>query len=212
MKKLIIIGTGGFAREVVFHAQNSLGFKTEWDLKGFLDGDVKLPEEEYKKLKLPLLGDVKNYEIEKDDVFICAIADPKVRERLTKIIEDKGGEFMTLIHRTALVSPDAKIGHGCIITAFALIMPDSFVGNHVIFNCRAGNSHDSRVGDFCSFMGNSGIMGNVTVGHRVYFAGGAKALPHAVIEDDAYVGVDSTVFKRVKRGRKVFGVPAVPVD
>ena len=41
MKHLIIIGVGGFAREVYWHAQDSLGYGNEWDLKGFLDGDIK---------------------------------------------------------------------------------------------------------------------------------------------------------------------------
>ncbi len=56
MKDLIIIGVGGFAREVYWHAQNSIGYRTEWDIKGFLDGDVILSEKEYNKLPLRVLG------------------------------------------------------------------------------------------------------------------------------------------------------------
>ena len=211
MKNLIIIGVGGFARETHFHAENSVGYQTEFTLKGFLDGDVKLPEEEYKKLRLPLLGDVNNYEIQKDDVFVCTVADPKVREKLVGIVEKKGGEFFTLIHRTALISSSSKIGVGSILSAFVVIQPDCVVGNHAIFNVRSSTGHDTQVGNFCSFMGVAGTSGNTKVGNRVYMSTGASTMPYAVIEEDVYVGWGSVVFKRAKAGQKVFGCPAMPI-
>lgn len=211
MKNLIIIGVGGFARETHFHAENSVGYQTEFTLKGFLDGDVKLSEEEYQKLRLPLLGDVNNYEIQKNDVFVCAIGDPKVREKLVGIVEKKGGEFFTLIHRTALIASSSKIGVGCVFAPFVVIQPDCVVGNHAIFNVRSSIGHDTQVGNFCSFMGVAGTNGHTKVGDRVYMATNAIDLPHSVIEDDVYVGINSVVFKRAKAGQKVFGCPATPI-
>ena len=211
MKHLIIIGVGGFAREVHWHAQNSLGYGTEWDIKGFLDGDVKLDKKEYVKLPLPLLGEEACYEIQSEDVFICAIADCVARERLTKRMEQKGANFINLIHQTALIAPTAEIGRGCIVTPFCIVQPNVKMKNHVIMNINAGFGHDARIGDCCSFMAHSGLMGYASTGKRVYMADGAKALPHAIIEDDAYVGVNSVVFKRVKQGQKVFGNPALQI-
>ena len=65
MKNLIIIGTGAFAREVFWHAQQSIGYDVDWRIKGFLDGDVKLAPEDYARLpeNIPVLGDVNGYEI-----------------------------------------------------------------------------------------------------------------------------------------------------
>ena len=81
MKNLIIIGAGGFAREIYWHAPECVGFGSDWTVKGFLDGDVKLSAEEYQRLPsdVPLLGDIDGYEIEPDDVFTCAIGTPAVR-------------------------------------------------------------------------------------------------------------------------------------
>lgn len=211
MKHLIIIGVGGFAREVHWHAQNSLGYGDEWNIKGFLDGDVRLEAREYKKLPLPLCGDVGEYKIQKDDVFVCAIGDCAARERLTDIMEKKGATFINLIHRTALIAPTAKLGHGCILAPFCIVQPEVVAGNHTVMNICSGLGHDAKVGNYCSFMAGGGLMGYASVGNRVYMADGAKALPHAVIEDDAYVGVDSVVFKRVRNGQKVFGNPAMQI-
>lgn len=67
MKHLIIIGIGGFAREVFWHAHESRGYGADWDIKGFLDGDVKLAPEEYEKLSAPVVGDVVSYEPQPED-------------------------------------------------------------------------------------------------------------------------------------------------
>lgn len=212
MKHLIIIGVGGFAREVHWHAQNSLGYGEEWDIKGFLDGDVKLDELEYKKLPSPLLGDVDSYKIRPDDVFVCSIADCATRDRLTRILEGKGAEFINLVHRTALIASNHKMGKGCIIGPLCVISPDTSIGNHVIMNGISSIGHDVIVGDYCSFMALSGLMGYASAGKRVYMADSARALPHVTLEDDAFVGIGSVVFKRVRSGKKVFGNPAMPID
>ena len=56
MKNLIIIGAGGFAREIYWHAQKSIGFGVEWRIKGFLDGDIKLAAAEYELLPEKVLA------------------------------------------------------------------------------------------------------------------------------------------------------------
>ena len=75
---------GGLAREVYWHAKESIGYGVEWDIKGFLDGDVKLEYEEYGKLEMPLLGNINEYKIMEDDVFICAIGNGAVRKKIVE--------------------------------------------------------------------------------------------------------------------------------
>ena len=147
LKHLIIIGVGGFAREVYWHAQDSLGYGTEWDLKGFLDGDVKLPEEEYQKLELPVLGDINSYHIEEDDVFICAIGDPAIKKKLIEIILQRDGKFINLIHKTAIIHGNAKMGVGNILCPWSYVFDHAVVGNYVTFNCQSGLGHDAVIGD-----------------------------------------------------------------
>lgn len=211
MKHLIIIGVGGFAREVYWHAQESLGYRREWDLKGFLDGDVRLDEKEYGKLSMPLLGNVENYQADADDVFICAVGTPKVRYRLTSIIEKRGGKFINLIHRTSIIHGTVKMGTGNVLCPYTNLNDHSVIGNHLIFNGHSGIGHDGKAGDYSCFMGGASLMGYASVGERVYFADGAVAMPHSIVEDDAYVGIRSVVFKRVKSGQRVFGNPALPI-
>ena len=211
MKHLVIIGVGGFAREIYWHAQDSIGYNEEWDLKGFLDGDIKLAAEEYEKLELPVLGDVHNYEIDSDDVFICAVANPAVKKKLVEIILSHGGKFINLIHKTAIIHGNVKMGLGNVLVPRLNLHDHATIGNFVSFNIGAGVGHDSFVGDYTSIMSEVGINGWVKIGKMVYMGERSIALSHSKIDDNAYVGVASVVFKHVRRGQKVFGNPAVPI-
>ena len=212
MKHLVIIGVGGFAREVYWHAQESIGFETEWNIKGFLDGDIRLLAEEYQKLSAPLLGDIDTYEAQKDDVFICAIGAPLVRRKLITKVKDKSWKFINLIHKTAIIQGNTKLGVGIIMCPHTHINDNATMGNHVVLNAGSGLGHDSSVGDYSCLMGNAELMGYARAGEGVYFADGAAALPHSVIEDDVYIGCRSVVFKHVRKGKKVFGNPASEID
>lgn len=210
MKHLVIIGVGGFAREVYGHALESVGYGDEWDIKGFLDGDIRLDDVEYEKLDKPLLGDVFSYEICSDDVFICAIADSTARRRFSNEITARNGKFINLIHSRVIIQSHVEMGIGNIVCPGSHINDHAKVGSFVILN-DSGMGHDSEIGDYSSMMGGAGLCGYAKVGRNVYMATNSVALPHAVIEDDVYLGVGSVVFKKARKGRKYFGNPAVPI-
>lgn len=211
MKNLIIIGVGGFAREFFWNAQNSVGYGMDWDIKGFLDGDVKLAAEEYEKLPLPVLGDVDSYVIQTNDCFICAIGSPKVKEKLVQRILVRGGEFINVIHNTSIVHSTVQMGRGNILCPLVHILDHAKVGDFVTFNGRSGMGHDAQIGDYSSVMSAVDITGYVRAGKRTFWGSGSRALPHSRIDDDATVGVASVVFKHVRAGAKVFGNPALPI-
>ena len=211
MKHLIIIGVGGFAREVYWHAKYSRGYGTDWEIKGFLDGDVKLDNIEYSKLSAPLLGDIKSYIIEDDDVFICAIASPTVRKKVVKLVLDRGGRFINLIQKNVIIHDTAQIGIGNIIIEFSVIHDNATIGNYVVLNGGVAIGHDASIGDYSSLMGRVNILGSAKVGRETFWGANAIALPHSRIEDGVYVGVASVVFKCVRKGLKVFGNPAMPM-
>ena len=211
IKHLIVTGIGGFPRELYGYAKDSIGYGTEWDFKGFLDGDKKAPDEEYDKLPKPLLGDVFSYEIEKNDVFVCAVGAPQVKKRLVEVIAERGGEFISVIHKTVIVGENARIGKGCILCPYSTINSFATMEDHVTLQLYSVIGHDSFVGKYTSIMGHVSITGNVHIGELVYMGDSSNVLPHAQIGDEAFVGASSLVLRRVKKGDKVFGVPALSV-
>ena len=209
MKNLIIIGVGGFAREVYWHAQKSLGFGEEWRIKGFLDGDVKLAAEEYELLPDKVLGEVDTYEICADDVFACAVGSPKVRRHLVEKISTRGGEFINLISNLAQIIPTAKIGFGVIVSPYVGISDRAEIGNFVALNAMTIIGHDARLGNFSCVMPHAHIAGNCKIGSEVYVGSGAIILPKSKVGDGATVGAGCVVLKKVRAGATVFGNPAI---
>lgn len=209
MKNLIIIGAGGFAREVYWHVHQSCGFGDEWRIKGFLDGDVKISAAEYARLPAAVLGDVNGYEICADDVFTCAVGTPKIRRRLVEKISARGGNFVNIISTHAYIMPTVKFGRGVIICPQAVIGDGATVGDFAAINAAVTLGHDAHVGEFSCVMPHVAISGGSQIGAEVFIGSGAIILPHARIGDGATVGAGAVVLKKVRAGVTVFGNPAI---
>ena len=211
MKNLIIIGVGGFAREIYWHAQKSLGFGVEWQIKGFLDGDIKLEAAEYELLPDKILGDVDSYEICADDVFTCAVGTPKARRILVEKISARGGEFINLISTLAYVMPTVKLGRGVIICPHVNIGDRAELEDFVAVNDISIIGHDAQIGKFSCVMPHANVAGKCKIGAEVFIGSGAIILPKAKVGDGATVGAGSVVLKKVRAGAKVFGNPAIEI-
>ena len=213
MKNLIIIGCGGFAREVYWHSQTSHGFGIDWQIKGFLDGDVKLAEDDYKRLpeNIPVLGDIDNYKIREDDVFTCAVGTPQVRKKLIEKILSRGGEFINIINKDSYIVPSAKIGRGVILAPKTFVNDLSVIGDFVVINSLSGAGHDAKIGKYSCIMSLVNITGGTQIGEEVFIGGNSTFAPNSKVEDGAFVGMGSVVLKKVKASTKVFGNPAIEI-
>lgn len=206
MKNLLIIGARGWGREVYDIATACIQHGAGFTVKGFLDdkSDVLKGYKDYP----PIIGPVESYEIQKDDVFICALGDVTYKKHYVKLILDKGGEFQSLVHPTAVLGNNARIGTGCILGAFANVSSDTVLGDYVTFSIKAGMGHDSTIGDYSHIGGMCCISGFVTVGEGVTMHPGSIIVPHRKIGDNAVIGTGSVVLANVKAGTTVFGNPA----
>lgn len=210
MKHLLIIGARGWGREVYDIAVACIKAGADFDVKGFLD-DKADALEEYDNYP-PIIGPVESYEIQKDDVFICALGDVNYKKQYAKIILEKGGDFISLVHPTAVIGQNAKLGRGCVIGAFANLSNDTQIGSFVTISIRAGMGHDSTIGDYTHIGGNCAISGFVTIGELVTMHPGCVMVPHRKIGDNAVIGTGSVVISNVKAHTTVFGNPAKKID
>ena len=101
MKHLIIIGARGAGREAYDRAPSFCGYGTEFDIKGFLDD--KADALDGMPGYPPILSSVEDYSPKPDEVFICALGDPHWRQVYADKILRKGGEFISLIDKTATI-------------------------------------------------------------------------------------------------------------
>lgn len=210
MKHLLIIGARGWGREVFDIAQACIDAGADITVKGFLD-DKADALECYNNYP-PILGPVETYELQKDDVFICALGDVNYKKQYAEIILKKGGEFISLVHPSAVLGNNAKVGKGCVVGAFANLSSDTIIGDFVTMSIRAGMGHDSTIGNYTHIGGNCCISGFVTIGESVTMHPGCVMVPHRKIGDNAIIGTGSVVLSNVKAGTTVFGNPAKKIE
>lgn len=212
MKHLVIIGAGELGREMFWHVHESLGFMEDYDIKGYIDDDYNPSSDRYHNLQAPLISSIDEYEIEQNDVFICAVGGVNGREITVEKIKRKGGSFISIINRTSLIQGNVRIGEGVFIGPYTVIADNVTIGNHVMLNTHSSIGHDAIINDYSCIMSYVDITGCCEIGRKVFLASGCRMTPSTKIGDGAYVGIGSVVLRKVKPGVKVFGNPAKVVD
>ena len=209
MKNLVIVSAGKLGREVHNWAVQAIRAGSRWQIKGFLD-DRQNSHDGIPGLP-PILGPVDSYQIQPDDCFLCAIGDPVWKRKYQSELEQRGAQFATLVHPTALIGINVEIGPGTIICPFCHVSCDVRMGRGVFIGTHSGVAHDTRFGDFCQISGSCEINGSATLDEGVFLGSHATILPDARVEKWSYVGAHSVVLRKVKAYQKVFGVPAVVI-
>lgn len=205
MRELVIIGAGGFAREIYDLAYYCYGNDQNFKVKGFLsDGSSNIEELGYP----PVLGKVADYTIQANDVFFCAIGEVNDRKKTVEIIKNKGGQFINLIHPTVVKPPSVRLGVGVGIKAFCVLASDVTVDDFTFLQSSVIMGHDVHIGKYCQINSFAFFAGYTQVHDLVTVNAGAKIVQNTIIEERSVIGMGSVVLKRVKKGTTVFGIPA----
>ena len=161
MKRVVIIGAGGHAREV---AEILRASSPDTSVLGFVDDQSEL---EGKIINgLPILGGwswLQDADMTEAAV-ICAVGSPEVRRNLARRAMESGLSFCNAISPLAYVSPHARIGQGVMIFPNAVISTDCAVGDHSIVNVGSTVSHDAELDSFSTINPGVHIAGNVSIG------------------------------------------------
>ena len=210
MKKIAIIGGGGFGREVKMLIDQINESASEWEFIGYYDDGIE-------KGKLinhfPCLGKVDDLNAIEDELgVVSAIGDPKTKKKILKKITNKKIFFPILIHPNVIIGKDdISIGEGTIITAGVIITVNIIIGRHVILNLSTTVGHDTTIGDYASFMPSVNISGEVVIHAGVYVGTGVKIINKLEIGENTIVGAGAVVAKSLPANCTAIGIPARPV-
>jgi UDP-perosamine 4-acetyltransferase len=117
-------------------------------------------------------------------------------------------DLPSIVHRTATVSPWARVGVGAQILAAAVLNADAEIGNGVILNTGAIVEHDCQIGAHAHIAPGARLAGLVTVGSGAHVGIGAVVIEGVHIGTDALVAAGAVVVRDVEDGARVAGVPA----
>lgn len=204
--RTIIVGAGGFGRELVNWVRDCHSAGSLPPVAGLLDDDPAAMEGF--SYNVGLLGTAKDFKPQPDDQLLMAIGTPAIKERVAELLIARGARFGTLIHPSAVVAGSAQVGEGSILCPFSLVSADAVVGRFCSINALSSIGHDVRLGDYSTLSAHVDLTGAVSVGRGVMIGTGAKVLPRVKVGEGATVGAGSVVYRNVPGGRSVFTAPA----
>ncbi len=201
MKKLVIVGHGGFGREVEWIIERINALEPTWDFIGYIDKDVNNPN---------VIGDdefVINYVGELN--VVIAICDSKVRKKIYERYKDKGNlVFPNIVDPSVNASASVVLGKGNIICAGVIATVDVTIGDfaHINLNCTIG--HDVVVEDFVTVYPGVNISGKVHISSCASVGTGAQIIQGLSVGDNSTVGAGAVVNRSITSNCVAVGVPA----
>ncbi len=130
----------------------------------------------------------------------------RVVERTLKALPDF--EFVTVVHPSAQIGKDVRLGGGTVVMAGVTINPNSQVGEHCILNTQSSLDHDGRMGAYSSLGPGAILGGQVSVGPYTAVSLGASVIHGMSIGEHTVVGAGATVVKDIPSHSVALGVPA----
>lgn len=207
-KRLIIIGAGGFGREVAWLVERINKNSPTWNLCGFLDDNESTHgsiENGYR-----ILGGCDYLLKEQGEIWcVCAVGSAIIRKKIVKKVSKYPNvKFATLIDPDVIYSESVKIGEGSIICAGTILTVNISIGKHVILNLDCTVGHDAVLEDYVTVYPSVNISGNVTAGECVELGTGTQIIQGKRITHGSIVGAGSVVVRDIVESGTYVGCPA----
>lgn len=208
MKRVVILGAGGLAREVsdVLMACNAQ--RPQFEIIGFIDEN---PEHHGKRLNgSRILGDFSWFDmIDTTHIYaISAVGNPAIRKKLIRKALDKDVKFCNVIHPQAVVTSAIDLGVGVVISAGCILTNSIKTGSHVYLNLGCTVCHDAVLDDFCNLNPGVRISGNVHIEAGCELGTGAIVIPARTVGRWSILGAGAVVHQDVPANVTAVGVPA----
>ena len=208
MHPIVLIGSGGHAREIAeiaLHAhQQGLG----GPLLGYLDENPQRHGQEI--LDLPVLGGLDWLNGRESEVeVLIAIGDSGVRKRLAEQFGTRV-RYATIVSPLAHISKHSEIREGTVVFPAVVVSNLVLVGRHVQLNVACSLSHDVQVGDYCSVYPGARLTGGACLAEGVTLGTNASVIPLRSVGSDTVVGAGACVVNDLPSGVTAVGVPARP--
>ena len=208
MERALIIGAGGWGREVLEQMRGDAGHGKDWLIGGFLDSRTNILDSY--DIDTSIVGDPMNYVPQVNDVFICAMGNPHDRYRYSQPILEKGGRFIPICTDIRL-GRRVRFGQGCFFGLLVQSGPDVQIGDFVTIHAQSMIGHDVLIGNYVHVGAMAFMGGNVQIGDFVTIHPRATLMPGVKVGNNAVIGAGAVVLKDVPAGTSVFGNPAKTV-
>jgi sugar O-acyltransferase (sialic acid O-acetyltransferase NeuD family) len=199
-----IIGSGGFAKEVLFLCKEVFGNLNGF--RGFIGHKTTSEMIRCFGIDFPLI-DENTFLSSEDfgcDLFL-GIGNPKKISEIS--IKYNVFNFPNLIHPNVIIGENILMGKGNIITAGCVLTVDINIGDFNIINLNTTIGHDTLIEDFNVFNPGTNISGSVKVGHSNLFGTNSTVLQGLIVGNNNVIGASSLINRNVDSNVVIVGVP-----
>jgi sugar O-acyltransferase (sialic acid O-acetyltransferase NeuD family) len=209
MRDLLLVGTGGFGREVAEAVRSANAHQPTWRLLGFLDDD---PRTHGRSIgAVPVLGPADAVHDHAAALVLLCTGHPgnyASRRAIAERLELEDDRYATLVHPSASVGSTCKVGQGSVLLAHVDLTADVEIARHVAVMPQVVITHDCRVGDFATLASGVRLGGGCRVDPGAYVGSGVCVRENIVVGAGALVGMGAVVTRDVPTDRLWFGAPA----
>jgi sugar O-acyltransferase (sialic acid O-acetyltransferase NeuD family) len=202
---LVIIGAGGFGREVLAWARHA---EPGRKIKGFIDDNLSALNGFTKNLSV--VDRAIDYLPDPLDVLVCAVAEVELKRRWVNRMINRGGAFARLIHPTVILGENVQLGTGVILCHHTVVSSDARIGDYVSVDLHSTVAHDAVIGRWSRINRHVDIMEGAVLGEGVTVGSHACIMFGVKIGDGAVVGPGAVVAESVAAGATVQGPLARP--
>lgn len=210
MKKIAIIGAGGFGREVKMLIDQINAVGNKYQFIGYYD-DGK--EKGTLINGFPVLGKVADLNNVSEEIAVAlALGNPAYKKNVVALINNSKITYETLIHPSVLIGNDAvSIGKGTVICAGNIITCNIMIKDYVTINLACTIGHDTVLESYVSLMPAVNVSGEVVVEEAVYVGTGAKIINQVSVGKNTTIGAGAVVSKSLPENCTAVGIPAKPI-
>lgn len=195
--KFVIVGTGGFARELAGLISGDAGH-----VEGFYGpGPEKIDPESW-------LGGDNKLSIDCEADVLVAVGDPSLRYKLSVSLHDLGLSFGRFVHSSAYVDSSVPIGWGAMVYPNVVAHIGCTIGEGALLNSNCSIGHDTSIGSFSNIQPGASIAGFCQLGKRVTVGIGVSIRENIRVCDDITIGAGAAVVCDLNTPGTYVGTPA----
>jgi len=211
MNDIVIIGSGGFAKEVVFLVKDInkiLPNEEKYTILGYVDTKDKIGSQNGEYAVIMDDEDLASYG--KPINVASGIGSPKLSNLIfSKITQNKNLLFPNLVHPSSIGDwKRIKMGQGNIICANSVFTTDIEIKDFNIFNLSCTVGHDVKIGSYNIFNPTVNVSGGVEIDDRNLIGTGAQILQYLSIGSGVSIGAGAVVVKHANDEGVYVGIPA----
>jgi sugar O-acyltransferase (sialic acid O-acetyltransferase NeuD family) len=208
--ELVIVGTGGLAKEAAQLARQMDPDKNQWSVIRYAtESASELGKELPYGLVCYLDEDLISRELPCD--VVVGVGYPQARRRVVEgLLAGKNLSFPNLIHPSVDVDlAYVKLGVGNMISKGAVLTCDIVIGDFNLLNWNVTVGHDVQIGSFNVINPSCNLSGHVKLGDACLIGTGAQVLEHRSIHSNTRVGAGAVITTSTAVvGGTYVGVPA----